>query len=110
VNGNNPQERVSNFVEARKVVEDRLYVSIGCLVDKVKTLPESVEDFEALAGNGKLQQVVFLSEDLRVLFSSYGYMLLEELIKAEDIETADRIHLRYCRMGISYIKPIHKFW
>lgn len=110
MNGTNSTERVSNFIAARQVAEDRLYVAIGCLVDKVKTLPECVEDFETLAGNGKLQQVVFLSEDLRVLFSSYAYMVLEELIKVDDVLTADRIHLRYCRMGVSYIKPIHKFW
>lgn len=110
MNGTTSTERVSNFLAAKKVVEDKLYVSIGCLVDKVRTLPESVEDFESLAGNGKLQQVVVLSEELRVLFSSLAYMLLEELVKAEDIETADRIHRRYCRMGIGYIKPIEKFW
>lgn len=110
MNGTTSSERVSNFLQARQVVEDRLYVAIGCLVDKVKPLAGIVGDFEALAGNGKLQQVVFLSEPLRVLFSAYAYMVLEELIKADDVPTADRIHLRYCRMGIGYIKPIEKFW
>jgi hypothetical protein len=102
------QERSSNYAAARKVVEDRLYASIGVMVDKVHTVPECVQDWEAITG--KMHQVIFLSEELRVLFSAYTYMLLEELVKAGELETAERIHERYGRMAVSHIKPIEKFW
>jgi hypothetical protein len=106
--GTTLQERSTNYAAARKVVEDRLYASIGVLVDKVHSLPECVQDWEGITG--KMHQVIFLSEELRVLFSAYTYMVLEELVKAGDLKTAERIHERYGRMAVSHIKPIEKFW